>query len=225
MASLQKLQKDLKIQEKGKSDDDKQIIRLKEYIANSKKPKILGPGMDPKNLSIYKLTPAVVSRTTQELKDVEARRTKREAVIEGLKKQIANEQKFIEEVAKQKQAKANANAAAKAETARLAATEQYALNADTAAKRASIARAAKENARLAAENTRLAAINAATPTPGLIDTLKSAVGFNPANANRAKLDGLVVEARQLAKNLTAAANRINTTMKGGKHRNRRTRRR
>jgi membrane protein involved in colicin uptake len=103
-----------------------------------------------------------------------------------------------------------------ARNARIAATEQYALNAAANAKTASNARAAKETANVAA-----------TPSTGIFSAIQSTLGMSPSNpANtQTNLRDLIAQAEALSITLKKAANTARATMKGGKHRNRRTRRR
>ena len=100
---------------------------------------------------------------------------------------------------------------------RLADAEIYAKKAADNAKTASNARAAKENARVAA-----------TPSTGIFSAIQSTLGMSPSNpANtQTNLRDLIAKAEQLSKNLQSAANTARATIPhGGKHRNRRTRRR
>ena len=165
---------------------------------------------------------AQIEKQTTELKQLEQQKRISDAEIYAKKAadnaKLASNARAAKENARVAKENANKQRAINnaARNARIAATEQYALNAAANAKTASNARAAKENARVAA-----------TPSTGIFSAIQNAVGMsssNPANT-QTNLRDLIAKAEQLSKNLQSAANTARATMKGGKHRNRRTRRR
>ena len=116
-------------------------------------------------------------------------------------------------------ANANREAAAKANANREAAAAKANANREAAAK----ANANREAAAAKANANREAAAAKANANREAAATANREAAAKAAKVEQVR--SLVGEARELAQKLTAAANAINATSQGGKHRNRRTRRR